>query len=69
MVQSPSWKANIHPAIQEIPPSPHFMKPYISLSCSQEPATCPILSQMNPNSNNGVFITFLCKVLITIFLT
>jgi hypothetical protein len=34
--------------LQSLKNSPHFMQPEVSLPCAQQPATCPILSQMNP---------------------
>ena len=42
MMQFSSWEAHSSSVSQEIPP--HFMEPEVS----QQPVTCPILSQINP---------------------
>ena len=46
MEKSPSWEANTSKATQEI--SPHFMEPDDSSPYSQQPATYPYLSQIDP---------------------
>ena len=44
--QSPSWEANWFAASQRN--SPHFMEPEVSVPHSQVPATCPLLSRLDP---------------------